>query len=131
MGKDFATGVGATLYEGAPPLEELKLIMGIASGNEGKGLHTRLSNAKRAYSHAETLRELYGDIPKEDFEWTPDLVGCLRLALYGTRDAAMLLQECVSKHLLSVGFVRGMSKPCAYHHRARGLRTMAHGDDYA
>ena len=74
---------------------------------------------------------MYVDIPKEDPEWTPDVVGRLKLALYGTRDAAMLWQECVAKHLVSIGFRRGKSNPCVYFHAARSLRTLVHGDDYA
>ena len=88
--------------------------MGIASGNEGKGLHIMLNDVKQAYFHAEAQRELYVDNPKEDPGWTPDVVGCLRLVLSGTHDAAVLCQDCVAKHLLSVGFVRGKSNPCVY-----------------
>ena len=66
--------------------------MGIVSGNEGRGLHIMFNDVKRAYFHAEAQRELYVDIPKEDPEWAPDVVGRLRLALCGTRDAAMLWQ---------------------------------------
>ena len=91
VGKEFATGVDATLYAGTPPLEALKLILGIAA-NHGKKMHVMLNDVKRAYFHAEAQRELYVDIPKEDPDWSPDVVGRLRLALYGTRDAAMLWQ---------------------------------------
>ena len=56
-GKDFAIGVDAALYAGTPPLKALKLIMGIASGNEGKGLRIMLNDARRAYFHAEAMRE--------------------------------------------------------------------------
>ena len=59
--------------------------MGIAASSEGKGLHMMLNDVKRAYFHAKSARELYEDIPKEDAEWTPDVVGRLQLALYGTR----------------------------------------------
>ena len=96
VGKLFASGFDATLYAVTPPLGAFKLIMGIASGNEGKGLHIMLNDVKRAYLHAEAQRELYVDNPREDPEWTPDVVGRLRLALYGTHDAAVLCQECVS-----------------------------------
>ena len=72
------------------------MIMGIASRQQG--LHIMLNDAKRAHFHAEAKRDLDVDVPKEDPEWTPHVVGRLGLALYGTRDAAILWQACVAKH---------------------------------
>ena len=90
-----------------------------------------LSDVKRAYFNALAQRELYVDLPKEDPEYQPGWVGRLRLALYGTRDAAQLWQECLAEHLVSIGFERGRSNPCVYYHRARDIRVLVHGDDYA
>ena len=131
VGKEFATGVDASLYAGTPPLEALKLIIGEASNDEQAGMHIMLSDVKRAYFHAAAERELYVEIPREDPDWSPDAIGKLNLALYGTRDAAKLWQECVAKHLVSIGFVRGKSNPCVYYNKSRNLRTLVHGDDYA
>ena len=94
-------------------------------------MHIMLSDVKRAYFHAAAARELYVEIPREDPAWTPDAIGRLNLALYGTRDAAKLWQECVAKHLVSIGFRRGISNPCVYYNRKKNLRTLVHGDDYA
>ena len=85
------------------------MIIGEASNDEQAGMHIMLSDVKRAYFHAAAERELYVEIPREDPDWSPDTIGKLNLALYGTRDAAKLWQECVAKHLLSIGFVRGKS----------------------
>ena len=90
-----------------------------------------LSDVKRAYFHAAAVRYLYVEIPQEDPDWSPDVVGRLKLALYGTRDAAKLWQECVATHLTSIGFQRGKSNPCVYYHAKRSLRVLVHGDDYA
>ena len=75
--------------------------------------------------------ELYVDLPEEDAGYQQGFVGRLRLSLYGTRDAAVLWQECLSEHLISIGFVRAVSNPCVFFHAGRGLRAMVHGDDYA
>ena len=131
VGKEFATGVDASLYAGTPPLEALKMIVAEAASHKRDGLHIMLSDVKRAYFHASAARELYVEIPREDPEWTPDAIGRLNFALYGTRDAAKLWQECVAKHLVSIGFRRGRSSPCVYYHPKRKLRTLVHGDDYA
>ena len=94
-------------------------------------MHIMLSDVKRAYFHAAAKRELYVEIPQEDPDWCPDAIGRLNLALYGTRDAAKLWQECVAKHLISIGFKRGKSNPCVYYNAEMDLRTLVHGDDYA
>ena len=121
----------ASLYAGTPPLEALKMLIGEASSRRSEKLHIMLSDVKRAYFHAAAQRELYVEMPREDPDWTPDSVGRLNLALYGTRDAAKLWQDCVAKHLVSIGFRRGKSKPCEYYHKKMDLRTLVHGDDYA
>ena len=55
----------------------------------------------------------------------------MRLALYGTRDAASLWQECLSDHLIACGFTRGISNPCVFYNVEMDLRCLVHGDDYA
>ena len=89
-----------------------------------------LSDVNRAYLYAKASRELYVELPHEDPCWSADEVGRLNLALYGTRDAATLWQECVADHLEGVGFRRGRSNPCVFFHKHRELRALAHGDDY-
>ena len=90
-----------------------------------------LSDVKRTYCHAKASRELYVELPHQDPWWSADEVGRLNLALYGTRDAATLWQECVADHLEGVGFRRGRSNPCVLSHKHRELRVLVQGDDYA
>ena len=90
VGKEFATGVDASLYAGTPPLEALKILIGQAASHKDADMHIMLSDVKRAYFHAAAARELYVEIPRKDPAWTPDAIGRLNLALYGTLDAAKL-----------------------------------------
>ena len=131
VGKEFNTGVDAALYAATPPLEALKLLVSHAAGNRAQKLHMMFSDVKRAYFNAEAKREIYVEPPREDPNWRPGVLGKLRLALYGTRDAASLWQECLADHLVSIGFVRGVSNPCVFYHSGRSIRTLVHGDDYA
>lgn len=55
----------------------------------------------------------------------------MRLCLYGTRDAALNLQNVVADHLVSIGFRSGVAFPCVYWHPDKNLTTLVHGDDYA
>ena len=90
-----------------------------------------ISDVKRAYFHAPASRDLYVEVPKEDPNWQPELLGKLKLSLYGTRDAAANWQRCVSEHLVSLGFRPGQSNPCVFWHPRRGISTLVHGDEYA
>jgi hypothetical protein len=116
---------------GLPPLEALKILIGQAASHKDADMHIMLLDVKRAYFHAATARDLYVEIPREDPASTPDAIGRLNLALYGTKDAAKLWRECVAEHLVSIGFRRGRSNPCVYDNKAKDLRTLVHGDDYA
>ena len=131
VGKEFNTGVDSSLFAATPPLEALKLLLGSAATGEGRETHLMLSDVKRAYFHAPATRELYVEVPREDPQWKPGLLGRLRLSLYGTRDAAANWQKCVADHLISLGFRQGKSNPCVFWHQERGIRTLVHGDDYA
>ena len=92
--KQFNTGIDSTLYAAAPPLEALKLIVSQASGNRSNGIHIMLSDVKRAYFNALARRELYVELQRADLGYIEGqcIVGRLRLALYGTRDAVLLRQ---------------------------------------
>ena len=37
----------------------------------------------------------------------------------------------MAEHLVSIGFVRGISNPCVFYNANRSIRTLVHGDDYA
>ena len=68
--------------------------------------------------------------PKEDELSRPDFIGKLNLIIYGTRDAANNWQEHLSRHLISIGFVRGIGHTSVYHHKLRKILVLVHGDDY-
>ena len=52
---------------------------------------------------------MYVELLPDDIGFQEGYVGRLALALYGTRDAASLWQECLAQHLTEIGFVRGRS----------------------
>ena len=107
VGKEFNTGVDPTLYAATPPLEAITLLLAHASSCPSRKVHIMVSDVQRAYFHAMATRELYVELPCEgpDFDDKECMVGRLRLALYGTRDAALLWQECLAEHLAECAFV--------------------------
>ena len=89
-----------------------------------------INDVSRAYFYAEATRCMYIELPREDPLYSPDLLGRLRLCLYGTRDAALNWQQTLSDHLVQAGFKRGVGHPSVFHHPTRDIWTLVHGDDY-
>ena len=89
-----------------------------------------IDDARRAYFHAKDSRDLFVEIPDEDPRKTPGLAGCLKLCLYGTRDAAKSWQQTLTEHLITRGFKRGRGHISVLHPPERNTRTLVHGDDY-
>ena len=73
---------------------------------------------------------MYIELPKEDPQYDPNMLGFLRLCLYGTRDAALNWQQTRNVHLVESAFVRGIGHPSVFHHPTKDIWTLVHGDDY-
>ena len=50
--------------------------------------------------------------------------------MYGTRDAAYNWEQEYSDFLMLLGFVRGKSVTCSFHHASRDMCLVVHGDDF-
>ncbi len=59
-----------------------------------------------------------------------DLVGRLRLSMYGTREAAAAWQDKIREVMISNDFQQSLTNPCLYVHRTRQIETMVHGDNF-
>ena len=89
-----------------------------------------INDVHRAYFYATATGDIYIEIPAEDEDAGPDVLGKLELCLYGTRDAAKGWQETLSAQLESCGFRRGVGHPAVFRHPDRDIMTLVHGDDY-
>ena len=70
-------------------------------------------------------------MPKEDpHTGHGDVVGKLKLCLYGIRDAALNWQETPSQHLIDNGFACGVGLPIVFVHKEKAISTLVHGDDF-
>ena len=134
VGREFNVGRDDTLYAATPPLEALRLILSHAGmwipGRNGERKAVMINDVRRAYFYARATRDLYIEIPREDPDAGPNVLGKLKLCLYGTRDAAKGWQEELSAHLEKIGFTRGIGHPSVFHHKERQIMTLVHGDDY-
>ena len=134
VGREFNVGRDDSLYAATPPLEALRLILSHAAtrlkNRAGVRRAVMINDVRRAYFYARATRDIYIEIPKEDPDSGPNVLGKLRLCLYGTRDAAKGWQEELSGHLERIGYVRGVGHPSVFHHPERQIMTLVHGDDY-
>ena len=87
-----------------------------------------IQDISKAYFFAPATRDIYIELPPEDAE--PDMVGKLEKSLYGTRDAALKWAEAYTKVLIAMGYKKGLSSPCSFHHAEWDLSTVVHGDDF-
>ena len=132
VGKEFKTTHDDALFASTPPLEALRCILSRAATVDEKGQcrEIMINDVSRAYFYAEATRCMYIEIPQEDPLYDPNMLGRLRLCLYGTRDAALNWQQVLSDHLTEAGFKRGIGHPAVFHHPGKDIWTLVHGDDY-
>ena len=83
-------------------------------------------DAKKAHLHAKAERDLFVALPAEAGGGYAQLVR----SLYGMRDAPALWEAYAASQLTALGFQRGRSNACVYHHRRRELRCLVHGNDF-
>ena len=83
---------------------------------------------KRAYLQADAKREVFVELPEEDWEYGK----CAKLikAMYGTRDAAQNWEHTYHQAHEEWGFQAGRASPCVMYHPQRGIRLVVHGDDF-
>ena len=93
VGKEFKTAPDDALYASTPPLEALRMIVSRAAtySRGGQERELMINDVSRAYFYAEATRCMYIELPREDPLYDPNMLGRLRLCLYGTRDAALNL----------------------------------------
>ena len=86
---------------------------------------------KRAFLHAPILWEVYINLPVEAQGGDREpMMGLLKRALYGTRDAPQSWQHHISSVLATLGFKPGRANPCVFRHSPRKLLISIHVDDF-
>jgi len=82
------------LFAPTPPLEAKKILFasavtegyGFEEGKRAKGMKLDFIDVRRAFFHADCIRNVYVQLSDED--WEEGMCGKLNKAMYGTRDAA-------------------------------------------
>ena len=98
------------LFAATPPLEAKKALfaaavmegVGYQPRNRDRGMKLDFIDVRRAYFYAAARREVYVELPAEDYE--EGKCGKLERAMYGTRDAAQNWEMEYSEFLTGIGF---------------------------
>lgn len=133
VAKEFNTGEVPGLFAGTPPLEAARYLVHEAATWDGTEKVMMINDVARAFFEAAAIRAVCIELPdedKSDDDKAKDMVGILRMSLYGTRDAAKNWQNEVARMMKLWGFQQGSYNPCLYHHKEWDLRTLVHGDDF-
>ena len=134
VAQEYNVGKEEGLFASTPPLEALKALVSDAATTDEFADWTdkvmMVADVSRAFFEAPVQRKVCAELPPELHQEGRDDVGFLVKSLYGTRDAAANFQREVRKFMASCGFRVGRYTASAFHHRARNLRVVVHGDDF-
>ena len=132
VAKEFNDGAQEGLFAGTPPLEALRLLISDAATVQCDNRKViMLNDVARAFFEAPMTRTVCVELPAEArAKGEDDVVGLLKLSLYGTRDAAANFQQEVRRFMQREGFTQSRYNPQLYWHRGRNIKTLVHGDDF-
>jgi len=131
VAKEIAYAKCDDFWAAMPPLEALRMLISSAATGRSTsrgGRKIMVIDARKAHLHAIPERDLFVELPPEIRK--PGICGRLKRCLYGTRDAPARWEAYLAGELRKHGFVQGMASPCCFHHGARDLRCVVHGDDF-
>ena len=95
--------------------------------NGGDDMKMDFIDIRRAYFHAAAIRDVYVELPAEDYE--EGMCGKLEKSMYGTRDAAQNWEKAYNEFMESIGFTVGTAGPCVFMNKKKNLKVVVHGDD--
>ena len=92
VGRSFNIGRDDNLCAANPPLEAWRWVLSFSAtwrrGSSRKRRCVIINDVKRAYFFASIQRDVYIEVPREDPNAGPHVLGKIKLCLSGTRDAA-------------------------------------------
>ena len=109
--KQYNTGEREDIFAATPSLEAVKLLLSMTASSNGGRAPTRrvmVLDIKRAFLYADIREEVYIELPEEAKSVEDgDVIGVLRKAMYGTREAPLCWQQHITRYLTQLGFQAG------------------------
>ena len=116
-------------FSGTPPLSAVEMASAHAS-IKGKRKKLLVMDVKCAFLYAPAKRKIYIKLPSRDPRSSSGVVGVLKRALYGTRDAPQLWGEDVKRKMIAMGFTSSTLQPSVYHNKEKDIMVVVHVDDF-
>ena len=134
VAKEYNTSDRDDIFAGTPALEAVRLMLSsVATTETGHAPRYRrlmIMDVKRAFLHAAIKGEMFIELPEEAMEGeSRDMIGLLKRAMYGTREAPQCWQEHITAIIVGMGFKEGKANPCVFHHPQRDVTISVHVDD--
>ena len=117
------------LFSGTPSLLALRLALVHAVMGRGQRC-LMILDVKCAFLYGDCKRTIYIELPTQDPRHGTGVVGQLRRAMYGTRDAPQIWAAEVARALATFGCERSVHQPSVYFHRSRQMVIIVHVDDF-
>ena len=132
VAQEFAAGDPRDdLFASTPPLFAARLIVSLAATWRNKLWSLMCLDISCAFLYALAVRQLFIELPSSDPRaGDPNVVGRLKKALYGTRDAPQLWQQTLTKVLVKMGFEGSRLQPGVFVHKTREIMMVTHVDDF-
>ena len=132
VAQEFAAGDPRDdLFASTPPLFGARLIVSLAATWRNKLWSLMCLDISCAFLYADAVRQIFIELPSSDPRaGDPNVVGRLKKALYGTRDAPQLWQQTLTKVLVKMGFEGSRLQPGVFVHKTREIMMVTHVDDF-
>ena len=108
----------------------VKLVL-VHAAQGGMQRNVMILDVKCAFLYGRMRRTVYIELLRQDPRYGDGgVVGVLRKAMYGTRDAPQIWQEEVRITMEEIGFKPSMLHPSVFSHQSRDLIVVVHIDDF-
>jgi len=125
------------IFAAMPPLESKKLLFQQAVTQNARnrrsgedGIKVMLIDVKKAHLNGFVGEDEWAYIELPSGVARKGQCGRLRRWLYGMRQAASAWERDYSDKLAAIGFTKGIAAPTVFYWEERGVRCVAHGDDF-
>ena len=117
------------LFAGTPSLGSVRMALTHAM----KKPHHKIMvmDVKCAFLYGEIRRNVYIELPHTDPRYGDgSVVGKLKKAMYGTRDAPQIWSQVVQEAMESLGYKQSAFQPAVYYHPELDVIVVVHVDDF-
>ena len=117
------------LFAGTPSLGSVR--MALTHAMKKPHHKVMVMDVKCAFLYGDIRRNVYIELPHTDPRYGDGtVVGKLKKAMYGTRDAPQIWSQVVQEAMESMGYKQSSFQPAVYYHPDKDVVVVVHVDDF-